>query len=64
MLLRHLWRGNFPTVADLIVAIQTFIAAWNDRCTPSTWTKDPDTVIAKATDSRKRKTQATSNTEH
>src|SRR3712207_5869594 len=29
-------RGSFPTVADLIAAIQRFIAAWNDRCTPFT----------------------------
>ncbi|MGR7025664.1 hypothetical protein [Geodermatophilus sp. URMC 62] len=61
-----LHRGNFPTVADLIVAIQRFIDAWNDRCEPFTWTKDPDTVIAKAkaTDPRRRKTQASSVTEH
>jgi hypothetical protein len=38
-----------PTVADLIAAIERFIAAWNDRRRPFTWTKDPDTVIAKAT---------------
>ena len=57
-------RGNFPTVADLIAAIERFIDAWNDRCTPFTWTKDPDTVIAKATDPRRRKTQQTSDTEH
>jgi transposase len=57
-------RGNFPTVADLIAAIGRFIAAWNDRCRPFTWTKDPDTVIAKATDPRRRKTQQTSDTEH
>jgi transposase len=57
-------RGNFPTVAGLIAAIQRFIAAWNDRCRPFTWTKDPDTVIAKATDSRHRKTTTTSVTEH
>jgi transposase len=43
-------RGSFPTVADLIAAIERFIDAWNDRCRPFTWTKDPDTVIAKATD--------------
>jgi transposase len=49
-------RGNFPTVADLIAAIERFIDAWNDRCRPFTWTKDPDTVIAKATDPRHRKT--------
>jgi hypothetical protein len=57
-------RGHFPTVADLIAAIERFIDAWNDRCRPFTWTKDPDTVIAKATDPRRRKTQTTSVTEH
>jgi transposase len=57
-------RGSFPTVADLIAAIGRFIAAWNDRCTPCTWTKDPDTIIAKATDPRNRKTQQTSDTNH
>jgi transposase len=57
-------RGNFPTVADLIAAIERFITACNDRCRPFTWTKDPDTVIAKATDPRRRKTQQTSDTEH
>jgi transposase len=57
-------RGSFPTIADLIAAIGRFIDAWNDRCAPFTWTKDPDTVIAKATDPRKRKTQATSDTAH
>jgi hypothetical protein len=55
-------RGSFPTVADLIAAIERFIDAWNDRCAPFTWTKDPDTVIAKATDPRRRKTQQTSDT--
>jgi transposase len=57
-------RGDFPTVADLIAAIGRFIDAWNDRCAPFTWTKDPDTIIAKATDPRRRKTQKTSDTEH
>src|SRR4051812_9786461 len=57
-------RGSFPTVADLIAAIERFIAAWNDRCRPFTWTKDPVTVIAKATDPRHRKTPTTSVTEH
>ena len=57
-------RGSFPTVADLIAAIQHFIDAWNDRCAPFTWTKEPDTVIAKATDPRRRKTQTTAVTEH
>jgi transposase len=53
-------RGNFPTVADLIAAIERFIDAWNDRCAPFTWTKDPDSVIAKATHPRNRNTQQTS----
>src|SRR5687768_14078989 len=57
-------RGNFPTVADLIAAIEQFIDAWNNRCAPFTWTKDPDTIIAKATDPRQRKTQTTSDTDH
>jgi transposase len=57
-------RGDFPTVADLIAAIGRFIDAWNDRCAPFTWTKDLDTIIAKATDPRRRKTQKTSDTEH
>src|ERR671917_37995 len=57
-------RGNFPTVADLIAAIERFTAAWNDRCRPFTWTKDPDTVIAKATDPRHHKTSTASVTAH
>jgi hypothetical protein len=53
-------RGNFPSVVHLIAAIERFIDAWNDRGTPFTWTKDLDTVVAKATDPRHRKTQTTS----
>jgi hypothetical protein len=48
-----LLRGNFPTAADLIDAIERFIAAWNERCRPFAWTKDPDIVIATATDPRR-----------
>src|SRR4051812_1804676 len=57
-------RGNFPTVADLIAAIERFIDAWNDRCAPFTWTKDPDTIIAKAIDPRHRKAQTVADTDH
>jgi transposase len=57
-------RGSFPTVADLIAAIERFLTAWNDRCRPCTWTKDPDTVVAKATDPRHRKTSTTPDTAH
>ena len=41
-------RGTFTSVKDLIAAIHTFIDGWNDRCRPFTWTKDPDTILAKA----------------
>ena len=58
------WMAEDVTVADLIAAIERFIAAWNDRCRPFTWTKDPDTVIAKATDPRHHKTSTASVTEH
>jgi hypothetical protein len=34
-------RGNFPTVADLIAAIQHFIDAWNNRCAPSPGPRTP-----------------------
>ena len=57
-------RGSFPTVADLITAIERFIDAWNDRCAPFTWTKDPDTVIAKAIRPQRRKIQQTPDAEH
>jgi len=46
---------QLPTVADLVAAIERFIPAWNDRCRPFSWTKDLDTVIAKATHPRRRK---------
>jgi transposase len=61
---RQALRGSSPTVADLIAAIGRFIDAWNDRCAPFTWTKDPDTVVAKATHPRQRKTPTTSDTDH
>jgi hypothetical protein len=59
--LRH---GTTTLFAALEVATGRVTDAWNDRCTPFTWTKDPDTVIAKATHPRKRKAQTTSVTEH
>jgi transposase len=50
--------GTFSSVRDLKDAITAFINGWNDRCQPFTWTKDADTIIAKA--NRK----PTSNTRH
>jgi transposase len=41
-------RGTFDSVADLIAAITGFINGWNERCQPFAWTKDADTIIAKA----------------
>jgi transposase len=41
-------RGTYRSVRDLISAITAFIDGWNERCEPFTWTKDADTIIAKA----------------
>src|SRR6188472_284626 len=51
-------RGSFDSVRDLVDAIRRFINGWNERCEPFVWTKDADTILAKA----KRKT--TSDTRH
>ena len=57
-------RGTFTSVADLVTAIETYIDAWNDRCQPFTWTKDADTILAKATAPKNRNTHITSETRH
>jgi Integrase core domain. len=54
-------RGTFTSVNDLIAAIETYIDAWNERCKPFVWTKDADTILARAT---RPKTQDTSVTRH
>jgi hypothetical protein len=51
-------RGTFGSVRDLTQAITAFINGWNERCQPFTWTKDADTIIAKA------HRQPTSDTRH
>jgi transposase len=51
-------RGTFQSVPDLKAAIRTFIDGWNQRCEPFVWTKDAETILAKA------KRQSTSNTRH
>ena len=51
-------RGTYASAAELVAAIQAFIASWNDRATPFTWTKTADQVLAKAI------RQDTSETEH
>jgi hypothetical protein len=40
--------GTFSSVRELIDAITRFIDGWNERCQPFVWTKDADTIIAKA----------------
>ena len=45
-------RGTFQSVPDLKAAIRSFIDGWNERCEPFVWTKDTETILAKA----KRKT--------
>jgi len=51
-------RGTFESVRDLKDAIRAFIDGWNQRCEPFVWTKDADTILAKA------KRKSTSNTRH
>jgi transposase len=51
-------RGSFASVKDLIATIRRFIDGWNDRCQPFTWTKDPDSILAKAKRSPKTKDNA------
>jgi hypothetical protein len=48
-------RGSFTSVKDLIDTIRCFIDSYNDRCQPFTWTKDADTILAKAQRSPKTK---------
>jgi len=48
-------RGSYASVRELIDTIGRFIDGWNDRCEPLVWTKDADTILAKA--HRSAKTQ-------
>jgi hypothetical protein len=57
-------RGTFTPVADLETAIGVYIDAWNQRCRPFTWTKDADTIPAKATPPKNRNTNTSSETRH
>ena len=40
-------RGTFTSVKDLTTAIGRFIDACNDRCSPFSWTKDADELLAR-----------------
>lgn len=52
-------RGTFASVPELIAAIERFVASYNQRAQPFTWTKPAAEVLAKAV-----KKQATSGAEH
>jgi len=41
-------RGTFRNVKDLTSAIGRFIDAYNQRCQPFAWTKDPAQILAMA----------------
>ena len=43
---RRLKRGVFRSIIDLQAAIHRFLAETNDAPRPSTWTADPDKIIA------------------
>lgn len=51
-------RGSYASPAELVGAIQRFIASWNDRAIPFTWTKSAEQILARAI------RQDTSETEH
>ncbi len=57
-------RGTFASVDDLIDQIGVYIDHWNERCQPFTWTKDADTILAKATPPQNRNTHTASVTGH
>lgn len=42
-------RGSFTSVKDLTAAIRRFVDAWNERCEPFEWTKNPDELLATTT---------------
>jgi transposase len=40
-------RGSFSSVKDLTMAMGRFIDAYDERCSPFTWTKDADELLVK-----------------
>lgn len=45
-------RGSFDSVKQLVAAITAFIAGWNERCHPFTWSKTADEILPHATRQR------------
>ena len=56
---RSVRRGSFASVTELVAAIESFVAAYNERAQPFVWTKPAETVLATAI-----KHNTTSETEH
>lgn len=56
---RSVRRGSFASVAELIAAIESFVASYNERAQPFVWTKPAESVLAGAI-----KHKDTSGTEH
>jgi len=56
---RSVRRGSFASVAELVAAIESFVAAYNERAQPFVWTKPAEAVLAGAV-----KHNTTSETEH
>ena len=44
---KRIRRGSFLDVADLIVAIEQFLAAWNEKPKPFVWTATVESIVAK-----------------
>ena len=40
-------RGHFPSIQDLIAAIDRFCQTWNEHCQPFSWTKPAEEILAK-----------------
>lgn len=62
---KALRRGVFPSVPDLIAAIEDYLAAHNDNPRPLTWTASVDSILAKVARGRVALNQETnSGTDH
>ena len=44
---KRIRRDSFPSVPDLIVAINEFLEAWNDKPHPFVWTATVESILAK-----------------
>jgi hypothetical protein len=52
-------RGSFASAGELVAAIESFVAVYNERAQPFVWTKPTEVVLAGAV-----KHNTTSETEH